>query len=109
MVPLVTSMLQYPNLVEEMASDTIEYRFESCLEHHHVAVVQLEEYRLAKSKVAGSSPVCHSNTSERSSVWLERLIWDQNVGSSNLSTPTSYRQVAQRRLQAAVTRLHGNT
>ena len=50
----------------------------------------------------------HQILTERSSVWLERPAWDRKVGSSNLSTPTTYRQVAQRRLQAAVTRSHGN-
>ena len=28
-----------PILVEEMASDTIKYRFESCLEHQHISFV----------------------------------------------------------------------
>ena len=44
-----------------------------------------------------------------SSVCAERPVWARKAESSNLSSPTKYRQVAQRRLQAAVTRSHGNT
>ena len=35
----------------------------------------------------GSNPVCCSITG-CSSVWLERLIWDQEAGGSSPSTPT---------------------
>lgn len=33
--------------------------------------------------------MCRDIFSEISSVWLERLLWEQNVGGSNPSSPTS--------------------
>lgn len=52
---------------------------------------------LGKEKVVGSIPALGSIT-ECSSAWPERLLWEQNVGGSNPSTPTigTYSSVAER-------------
>lgn len=49
---------------------------------------------LGKEKVVGSIPALGSIT-ECSSVWPERLLWEQNVGGSNPSTPTIFGPLAQ--------------
>ena len=49
---------------------------------------------LGKEKVVGSIPALGSIT-ECSSAWPERLLWEQNVGGSNPSTPTIFGPVAQ--------------
>ena len=46
-----------------------------------------------KQKDVGSNPIWYTNKSGRSSVCAERPAWDRKAGSSNLSTPTTYRQV----------------
>ena len=37
-MPLMTHMLQYPNMAEEMDPESIKYRFESCVEHQFYPV-----------------------------------------------------------------------
>ena len=52
------------------------------------------ERHLGKMEVIGSFPIGSSIT-ECSSAWPERLLWEQNVGGSNPSTPTIFGPIAQ--------------
>ena len=50
------------------------YGFKSRMLLQYVAVVQPAEYRLARSKVAGSNPVCHSNSLQGIITTIEYLL-----------------------------------
>lgn len=55
----------------------------------NAAVAQLVVHFHGKEKVMGSFPIGGSKT-ECSSAWPERLLWEQNVGGPNPSTPTIF-------------------
>ncbi len=55
-------------------------------------MAQLVEHLLAKERVAGSSPVSRS-ISGCGSVWLERLIWDQEAAGSSPVTPMAQKEL----------------
>ena len=54
-----------------------------------VDVAQLAERLVVAQVVVGSSPIIHPSPSGRSADRLARLLWEQEVGSSNLLAPTS--------------------